>query len=405
MDSSLWLVACGVGALLVRVGLALYASGMMRAKNSASIMARYVMDFGLAVLAFWFLGAAIIGAKAGQWIAWPLIANISETSSPFLFFALCATLIATSIVMGTVGERSRIFPLSSLGILLAALVVPIVWRWVWTDGWLGRLGYRDLAGASIIHWVGALCALAAAILVGPRVGKYNRDGSANAIPGHSVSLASTGILLLLVGWFPYVLGFLDVDVISGAVPLGRIAMNILLAGASGAIASLLISQWKYLKPDIHLVYTGLFGALVSISAAADIGSGWVAVVLGAVAGLIIPTAGIMLDLVWRIDDPTGGIAIHGVGAAWGIIATGLLAPVGSFLDRLRFLGVQVLGLIAIAMLTIVFSAALLMLLKRTVGLRSREADEYDGLDLAEHDIGAYPDFQQTMIKSYHLREA
>jgi Amt family ammonium transporter len=403
MDSSLWLVACGVGALLVRVGLALYASGMMRAKNSASVMVRHVMDLGLAVLSFWILGAAIVGAHPGQWIAWPLIAGASESPSPFLFFALCATLIATSIGIGAVGERSRVFPLSMLAILLAAIVVPTAWRWVWSDGWLGRLGYHDLAGASIIHWVGALGALVAAILVGPRTGKYNRDGSANAIPGHSVSLASTGILLLLVGWFPYLFGFLNADLISDSI--GRIAMNVLLAGASGAIVSLLISQWKYMKPDIHLIYSGLLGALVAITAAADLGSGWVAVVIGAVAGLIVPTAAIMLDLVWRIDDPTGGIAIHGIGAAWGIVAAGLLTPSGSFLDRARFLGVQLLGLIAIGVLTIALSLALLIILKRSVGLRSREADEFDGLDLAEHDIGAYPDFQQTMIKSYHLREA
>jgi Amt family ammonium transporter len=241
--------------------------------------------------------------------------------------------------------------------------------------------------------------MVAAVLVGPRMGKYNRDGSANAIPGHSVPLANVGMLLVLAGWLPYVLGFV------GTAKAGAAGMNVLLAGAAGCVAAVGLSQVRYFKADIHLAFAGMLGGLVAISAAADVGSGIAAVVIGGVAGIIVPMAMVMLDLVWKVDDPTGGIVVHGVGAAWGILAAGLFAGTGSMGARIGLLGVQVLGLVVIAGLAAVVSGGVLWGLKRTVGLRSKEADEFDGLDLAEHDIGSYPDFQQTMIKSYHLREA
>ena len=187
--------------------------------------------------------------------------------------------------------------------------------------------------------------------------------------------------------------------------VARVAMNTLLAGAAGAVASVVLSQIRYGKPDIHLTFAGMLGALVSITAIADAPSAWMAVLTGVVAGLIVPVLLLVLDLIWKIDDTTGGVAIHGVGAAWGLLAAGFFAPVGSFPQRLKLIGAQLLGIVAIVAVTTIVSLLVFLVLKKTVGRRSKEADEFDGLDLAEHDIGAYPDFQQTTIKSYHLREA
>jgi Amt family ammonium transporter len=181
-------------------------------------------------------------------------------------------------------------------------------------------------------------------------------------------------------------------------------MNLLLAAAAGGVASVMLGQFRYYKPDIHLTYAGIVGAMVAISAPAGAVPGIGAVLIGAVAGIIVPLAILMLDVMVRIDDPSGGIAVHGVGAIWGLIATPLLARGLSVGQRFKGLGVQLLGIVAIALLTIALSAALWLLLKRLTKLRVSEADEFDGLDLAEHDIGAYPDFQQNTIKSYHLRE-
>ena len=181
-------------------------------------------------------------------------------------------------------------------------------------------------------------------------------------------------------------------------------MNVLLAGAAGGAAAIVLAQVRYGKPDVVLTLTGLLGGLVAISAAGG-GVGSVsAVLIGAVAGVLVPLCAVSLDLLAHLDDPTAGVSIHAVGGLWGTLAAGLFFP-GSFVERAKMLGVQALGAVVIAALASALSVALFVTLRATLGLRVKEADEYDGLDLAEHDIGAYPDFQQTMIKSYHLREA
>ena len=181
-------------------------------------------------------------------------------------------------------------------------------------------------------------------------------------------------------------------------------MNVLLSAAAGGAAAIALGQMRYGKPDVGLTLAGLLGGLVAISAAGG-GVGTIsAVVIGAVAGIVVPLAAVSLDLLAHVDDPTSAISIHAVGGVWGTLAAGLFSP-GSFAERFKSVGVQALGAVVIAALAAAFSVALFASLGATVGLRVKEADEYDGLDLAEHDIGAYPDFQQTMIKSYHLREA
>ncbi|HEV8377305.1 MAG TPA: hypothetical protein VGP99_00525 [Tepidisphaeraceae bacterium] len=390
--SALWLVFCGIGALLLRLGMAVHAAGMVRSKNSSSTFIRTITDLCLTILAFWAVGNAILFSES------KILDPHLIFSARSAFFSICATLIASGIVTGVASERSRFFPLCATSILIGALLVPIVGRWRGT--WLHHLGYIDGGGASVLHLTGGLCAAVAAILIGPRNGKYNRDGSSNGIPGHSVPLASIGALLMFIGWAPTVLGMSSIA--SEEDVLIRTS-NVLLAAAAGGAASLLLCYSRYGKPDVHLMIVGFLGALVGISALPGTTNHW-AVFIGGIAGIIVPLAAIHIDLTWKIDDPTSGIAIHAVSAIWGIIAAGALAG-GTFVGRMKQLGIQLLGLAAIAALAIILPAALFLFLKATVGLRAKEADEFDGLDLAEHDIGAYPDFQQTTIKSYHLREA
>jgi len=390
--SALWLVFCGIGALLLRVGMAIHGAAMVRSKNSSSALLRAIADICITILAFWAVGNAILSSDTR--ILDPKLLFSARSA----FFSICATLIASGIVTGVASERSKFLPLCTTSILIGALIVPIVGRWRGT--WLHHLGYIDGGGASILHLTGGLCALVTAILVGPRSGKYNRDGSSNGIPGHSVPLAAIGALLMFIGWVPTVLGMSSFT--SEEDILIR-STNILLAAAAGGMASLVLCYFRYGKPDVHLMIVGFLGALVAISASPNTLNIW-AVFIGAVAGIIVPLAAIQIDLIWKIDDPASGIAIHAVSAIWGIIAAGAFAA-APFAARMKQLGIQLAGLAAIAALTILLSGALLFLLKATVGLRAKEADEFDGLDLAEHDIGAYPDFQQTTIKSYHLREA
>ena len=398
------IVLSASAALLLRFGLALYLGGAVRAKNAGGILLRIAADFFVVTLVFWAVGMAISRAGHRTVMDWSLIlgggdgrAGVSAESLRILVIAL----IASGISVGATAERMKFYPALCASALIGGLLVPLVSRWVW-HGWLNAYGYHDFAGASVVHVTGAMVALTGVLLVGPRTGKYNRDGSASVIPGHSVVLACAGMVVTLIAWLPYVYSF-AVHTTPGG--LGSIGMNVLLAGAAAGAASLAYGQVGYGKADIFLTFTGFLGGLVAISASADIISSRGAVVVGTVAGVLVPWMALRIDLIWRIDDPSAGIAAHGVGGIWGILAAGTLTPMTSLGEKFKLLGVQALGLLVIAVTALVLSGIVLSLVKAMRGLRSKEIDEFDGLDLAEHDIGAYPDFQQTTIKSYHLREA
>jgi Amt family ammonium transporter len=373
--------------------MAWYATGLSRSKNAAGAVLRHVLDFCVATLAFWAVGAAIFAGDAG------LCFDIKGRANSATFFNLVLVLFASAAPIGAAGERSKLVPLAAVSLLLAGVIVPVAANWGWS-GWLHRLGYQDAAGAGVIHVVAGMSALAVAAFVGARNGKYNRDGSSNMIPGHSLPLASVGVLIMLVAWLPYVTG---ASAAHGGFS-GRTVLNVLLAAAAGGLAAFVASLVRYGKPDVLLIYSGLLGALVAITGAANTMPTVAAVVLGAIAGVVVPYTMVQIDLRFRVDDPTGAVAIHGVGGLLGVISAGVFIT-GGFGEALRQLGVQLLGAVAIASLALLATAALLTVLKKTVGIRSKEADEFDGLDLAEHDLNAYPDFQQTTIKSYHLREA
>jgi Amt family ammonium transporter len=387
------LLACG--AMLIRVGMGWYAAGQSRSKNAAGAALRNATDLAVAALAFWAVGAAIMNGHAG------LIFDVKGHAGASQFVQLVFVVIATAPVVGAIAERSRFFPSLVAPAVLAGVIVPLAGSWAWHGGWLQRLGFVDIAGASVIHVAGGLCAAAGAILVGPRTGKYNRDGSSNFIPGHSAPMASVGVTLMLAGWTPYVLAASALN----ATLTPRAGINVILAAAAGTLVAVIITRVKYGKPEIMLAYAGLMGALVAISAGGGAVSTVAAVVIGAVAGVIVPIATVQLDLVWRIDDPVGGVAIHVLGGAWGTVAAGIFIPASTFGAKFRDIGVQILGLIVISALAVGLSIIAFIVLKRITKLRLGESDEWDGIDLAEHDLNAYPDFQQTMIKSYHLREA
>ena len=392
MDAPVLILLAAV-ALLVRVGMAWYATGLSRSKNAAGAVLRNVLDFCVATLVFWAIGAAVFAGDAA------LIADHKGRANSTTFLNLVLVLFASAIPVGAAGERSKLLPLGAVSLLMAGGIIPAAAHWAWT-GWLHRLGYLDAAGAGVIHLAAGAAALAVAILIGPRTGKYNRDGSSNMIPGHSLPLASVGVLIMLVAWLPYVVA---ASAAHGGVG-GRTAMNVVLAAAAGGLAALVASMVRYGKPDVLLIYSGLLGALVAVTGGANMMPTGGAVALGATAGLLVPYALVQIDLRFKVDDPTGAVAVHGVGGFLGTLAAGLFV-FGSAGEALRQVGIQVLGAAAIAALALLPTAALLLVLKATIGIRSREADEFDGLDLAEHDLNAYPDFQQTTIKSYHLREA
>jgi Amt family ammonium transporter len=386
-------LACG--ALLVRVGWGWYAAGASRAKNAASTTLRNLADLSVAVLVFWAIGMAILNRSAG------LLFAAKYHPGPAQFVQMVLVLIATAPAGGAALERCRFLPALASPVLLGGIIVPLAGLWTWQNGWLQRLGFFDAAGASVIHVAGGAGALAAALIVGPRSGKYNRDGSSNFIPGHSIPMMMVGVVLMLAGWIPYVLAATSIHFRMS----DHAAMNVLLSAAAGTITALLISNARYGKPDVLLTCAGLLGGLVAISGGGGAVPTIAAVAIGAIAGVIVPTLTVLIDLVWKIDDPAGGVAIHLVGGAWGTLAVGLFVPSSGFGAILKQLAVQSLGLAVIAALSIALTLGVFAAIRAVVDLRLSEGAEYDGADLAEHDLNAYPDFQQTMIKSYHLREA
>ncbi len=378
--------------LLVRVGMLMYLSGLARSKNAAGTVLRTLVDVVLVVLSFWAVGASLAGGEGNGWAScdWRLLfAQVTDQK----FYTVGLPLLATGVIAGAAGERARFWSVAILSLLMGGVILPIIMHWQ-ASGWLEQLGYADDSGACGPLLACAVCALVISRWAGPRNGKYHRDGSASMIPGHNLPLAMTGLVLMWLGWIGFI-GVTDPHV----APL-----HLLLAGSAGAMAALLFAYWRFGKADVLLCGGGLLAGAMSMLPAGSMLPTPVAVAGGALAGLLATWATIKLDTFFRIDDPSGLIVVQSVGAKLGL----LLVAVAGWPDYhavLRQAGYQILGMIAISALAFVASAVCCALFDRFFGIRSSEADEYDGLDLAEHEINAYPDFQQTMIKSYHMREA
>jgi Amt family ammonium transporter len=381
--NDLW-VLFAVAALLLRAGFALNLAGISRSKNTVSTLFRATLEIAVGILAYWAIGAAIHGS-------WREFAN--PRGSDALFVA-ATFLIGPAVIAGAALERSRTVVCIASAAMMPGIVTPLAWK-ILQCNWIVRTGFIDEAGATFIHYSAGIAAAVIALALGPRLGKYNRDGSTNAVPGHNLPLATMGILLIFIMWIPYVAGYAG----NGA----QAAVNSVLAASAGLLAASAYCSVSYGRQDVFLVYAGMLGGLVSITAGADRLIPIAAVAAGTIAGVIIPYVIVRLDLVWKVDDPAGGIAIHGLGGIWSALAVAILAP-GTWSQRAGRLFGAAIGLAIVGVLTLAVAGIVFLILRATVGIRIREADEFDGLDLSEFDLNAYPDFQQTTIKSYHLRE-
>ena len=400
---TLWIVLLAAGTLLVRVGQTLAAVGHARAKNAASAAARSLADLAATVLAFSLVGVYLLtyGVRS-HFIDIDVDAPINFRALTLHFSTMA--LIASGLIAPAVAGRAR-WGVPLVGSLLVSLVLfPMLGHWVWY-GWLSRAGLIDVAGALPVHLSGALCALVAAYCVGARNGKYNQDGSTSMIPGHQATLPAVGTLLMLVGWIPYVMGSAMLrQADAGSAFVAGAAINALLAAAAGGVGTMAIGRVRFSEDDLNALCGGLLSGAIAMTAAGGAIGPWEAGVLGLVAGLLTPLVAQWLDFKCRIDDPSWVLAPHGVGGIVASLGAAVFLP-GSFGAKLQSLGNQCLGNGCIAIATILLSWIVFAAMGRLVGLRVSESSEYDGLDLVEHDVNAYPDFQQTTIKSYHLREA
>jgi ammonium transporter, Amt family len=376
------LILCGIGALLARLAQTLFLAGSTRSKNTGSSILRMILDMGLVCILFFFVGT----------LFFPL-----SLPNDVKFFLMAALLTGSCAPICSASERSRLYPSLIPSILISAVLFPLFYRWT-HYGFLST-GFIDLGAAASIHLPAGLCATLLILFVGPRSGKYNRDGSSNAIPGNSLPITSAGLILMFISWFFYLIGFsyLIVDNKVGN-SLDNIPINLMMSVSAGILASCIFSQIRYSKPDIHVIMTGVLGAMIAITPFANTYHHLLCVIVGAVAGIGVPFILLTLDLRYKLDDVTGSGVIHGIGSLIGLI----IAPIEySF----KYFGKQYLGLLIVVASTLLVVGGVLFVFSKFFPLRSKEADEFDGLDLAEHDINSWPDFQQTMIKSYHLREA
>ena len=409
-----WTLIAGILVFTMQAGFALVETGFTRAKNAANIMMKNLMDFAAGSLGFFILGAAIMfGANSiGQWFGWgglgmPTLANGEGAWDwTFLFFQtmFCAT--AATIVSGAVAERIEFKSYLIYSILVSALVYPISGHWMWgslagetSQGWLEALGFHDFAGSTVVHSVGGWIALAGAMVLGPRIGKYRHDGKANPIPGHSLVLGTLGVFLLWIGWF----GFNPGSYTAGIGSVGRVAMTTNLAACAGTIAAL-VTAWIIMgKPDLTMALNGSLAGLVAITAPCDQVTANASVVIGLVAGVLVVLSVFFFDKI-HIDDPVGAVSVHCVNGVWGTLAVGLFAApttmgygndlAGLFYGGgLKYLGVQALGVATTAVWAFGTGLLIFFILKKCGILRVSAKTELKGLDVTEHGQDAYASFQ------------
>ncbi len=408
--NNIWMMLCTTLVFVMHLGFATVESGLTRAKNTINILFKNTMIPCIGLLTYAVIGFNLMYPGEGNgWIAFggfgigtdaaglaPGYADGGYTYwTDFLFQGMFAATAAT-IVSGAVAERIRLGPFLIFSTLFVAIAYPITGYWHWGGGWLKGLGFIDFAGSTLVHSVGGWGALVGAMVLGPRLGKFSADGAVNPIPGHNLPLTTIGVFLLWLGWF----GFNGGSVLSadpGLVSL--VLVTTCLAGAAGSVGATTVSWFLAGKPDLTMALNGVLAGLVGITAGADIMGPTEAIIVGSVAGILVVFAVIGFDRL-RIDDPVGAISVHLVCGIWGTLACGLL---GSALGVRQFF-VQLVGVVAIGAFTVAFAALVFIVIDRTKGLRVSEREELEGLDLSEHDMAAYPDFQQTYIKSYHSRE-
>lgn len=404
----IWTLVAAALVFFMQAGFAMVETGFTRAKNAGNIIMKNLMDFALGSLVFWVLGFGIMfGASQAGIIGMPSFFSTGDGVVPslpgpvFLIFqtVFCAT--AATIVSGAMAERTKFISYCIYSVVISALIYPISGHWIWGGGWLSQLGFHDFAGSTAVHMVGGVAALVGAVLLGPRIGKYDKNGKPRAIPGHSLTLGALGVFILWFGWF----GFNPGSTVSATgddtlIKMGSIFVTTNLAAAAAAAVTMIITWVRYKKPDVSMTLNGALGGLVAITAGCDAVSPAGAAVIGAIAAVVIVFGIEFIDKVLKVDDPVGAIGVHGLCGAAGTILVGVFATDGGLLygGGLRYVGVQALGVLAVAAWVSITMLIVFNIIKKTLGLRVSKEEEIAGLDMEEHGLSSsYADFMPTLM--------
>ncbi len=418
--STVWVLVAAVLVMFMQAGFAFLEAGLTRMKNVGHIAAKNVLIFALASIVYYLVGYGMAFGDGGNGFVggsgfFPSIDELLAIgAAPFSWFSqipaaagymfevvFCG--VSLAIVWGAMAERTKLWVYFAFGIVFT-LVYSLVSHWIWSpEGWLFSKGMQDFAGSTVVHYQGALAALAGALLLGPRIGKFGADGKPNPIPGHNIPFVTLGVLILWFGWFGFNPGStLSVD-FGGIGFFAYVALNTNLAAAAGVIGAVATSWIVIRKPDLSMMLNGAIAALVAITAACAFVAPWAALVIGFLAGVIVVLGVLLVERV-GIDDPIGALAAHGMAGVWGTLALGFFT-VPKLAENLATgqpglfygggahqLGVQALGLAAVGAFTFTVSFGALWAMKRIAGIRVEPEVETAGLDVSEHGMWGYPEF-------------
>jgi len=399
--NNLWICIAAALVFIMHLGFATLETGLTQSKNCVNVLFKncWIVAIGVLMYAFWgfnamypgdFNGVFALGSWFGGSLNDPALASAAYNEGytwwgDFIFQAMFAATGAT-IVSGAVAERVKLPGFMIFALLLVGFAYPVTGSWKWGGGWLDQMGFYDFAGSSVVHAFGGFSALACVIVLGPRLGKYVNGKIKHPIPGHSMPLATIGVFLLFLGWF----GFNGGSALSAdPKAVSYVFVTTTIAACAGAVFSIIVSWALLKKPDLSMALNGFLAGLVGITAGADTVGEGSAIWIGAIAGALVVFSIIFFDRI-MVDDPVGAVSVHGVCGVWGTIAVGIFSfnPEHSFMT-------QLIGTFSIGIFSFVFSIIVFLIIKAIMGVRVTEEEETEGLDLGEHGMEAYPDFQPT----------
>ncbi len=396
-----WTCIAAFLVFFMQAGFAMVEAGFTRAKNAVNILMKNLMDFSVGTIAFFLIGFGLMFGKTNGLFGTTLfglsgVEPGADWNWTFLIFQTVFAATAATIVSGAMAERTKFAGYLVYSFFITLFIYPIFGSWAWGGlldggGWLEKLGFLDFAGSTVVHSIGGWLALAGAIILGPRIGKYGPDRKPKAILGHNIPLAALGVFILWFGWF----GFNPGSTTVGDGSIGYIAVTTNLSAAAGAIVAMCVSWVIMKKPDASMALNGALAGLVSITAPCDGVTPVGAILIGVVGGALVVFAVLFIDHVLKVDDPVGAVSVHGVCGAWGTLATGLFnMESGLFYGGgLKQLGVQALGAGAAFVWAFGLGLILFYAISKTIGLRVTPEEEIKGLDIGEHGMEAYSGFQ------------
>jgi ammonium transporter, Amt family len=435
-----WVMIAAMLVIFMNAGFCMLEAGMCRQKNAVNVLAKNLIVFALSTIAFWAIGFGLMFSDGSPFIGSsgfflsgadnsPAMGNdykgifgsLNWTGVPLaakFFFQLAFAGTAATIVSGAVAERIKFVDFLIFSLLFVGIAYPITGHWIWGGGWLAKAGFYDFAGSTVVHAMGGVGALMGAVFLGSRLGRYKSDGSVTAMPGHNMSIATLGCLILWLGWFGFNPGS-TMSVGNGAA-IAHIALTTNTAAAFGGVAATIVAWVVLGKPDLSMVINGILAGLVAVTASCAFITLPAAAIIGAVAGVLVVFAVGFFDKL-KIDDPVGAISVHLVNGTWGTIALGLFAvgidnqafkdhpalyfPQGAVAPNAGLfynggfgqLWIQIVGVVAVIAMTALLSAIFWGVLKATLGIRVTEHEEYEGLDISEHGMEAYPGFVKDAL--------